>query len=241
MGIGYSIDSIKEKGSHIILGCSHIYNSEGLGLRYRLSKIENPIIRRGNPFLSYNDARRMCDNIRQLFFESTMSLPKRVVFHKRTPFIEDEKKGILDGLAGIDNIEMIEIKVENAMRYVSSKIIDGHFIGDNYPIKRGTAVLLEDNKALLWVHGTTAAVKPNLNYYQGKSRIPAPLMIVRHYGASSFEEIAKEILGLSKMNWNTFDMYTKLPATIQSSNEIAKIGSLLERFGPLSYDYRLFI
>ena len=34
--------------------------------------------------------------------------------------------------------------------------------------------------------------------------------------------LAEEILGLSKMNWNTFDLYTKLPATVQSSNEIAR-------------------
>lgn len=52
---------------------------------------------------------------------------------------------------------------------------------------------------------------------------------------------AKEILGLSKMDWNNFDLYTKLPSTLQSSNEIARIGSLLQRFGTESYDYRLFI
>ena len=38
------------------------------------------------------------------------------------------------------------------------------------------------------------------------------------------------------MNWNTFDLYTKLPATLQSSGEIAKIGFLLQRFGAVSYD-----
>ena len=43
------------------------------------------------------------------------------------------------------------------------------------------------------------------------------------------------------MNWNTFDLYTKLPATLESSGEIAKIGSLLQRFGAASFDYRLFI
>jgi len=43
------------------------------------------------------------------------------------------------------------------------------------------------------------------------------------------------------MDWNTFDLYTKMPATVQSSNQIAPIGALLERFGANSYDYRLFI
>ena len=64
---------------------------------------------------------------------------------------------------------------------------------------------------------------------------------LRHAGQSSLQTVAEEILGLSKMNWNTFDLYTKLPATIQSSGEIARVGALLERFGQNSYDYRLFI
>ncbi len=57
----------------------------------------------------------------------------------------------------------------------------------------------------------------------------------------ALKQICHEILGLSKMNWNTFDHYTKVPATLHSSNEIARIGSLLQRFGGASYDYRLFI
>ena len=63
------------------------------------------------------------------------------------------------------------------------------------------------------------------------TRIPAPLVVKRYAGRTPIQELAAEILGLSKMNWNTFDLYTKLPATLQSSGEIAKIGSLLQRFG----------
>ena len=33
--------------------------------------------------------------------------------------------------------------------------------------------------------------------------------------------IGEEILGLSKMNWNSFDLYTKLPATFETSRQIA--------------------
>jgi argonaute-like protein implicated in RNA metabolism and viral defense len=80
-----------------------------------------------------------------------------------------------------------------------------------------------------------------MKYYQGKRRIPAPLVVRRHVGQSDLNVLAEEILGLSKMNWNTFDLYTKLPATIQSSSQIARIGSLLQRFSSVSYDYRLFM
>jgi argonaute-like protein implicated in RNA metabolism and viral defense len=87
----------------------------------------------------------------------------------------------------------------------------------------------------------TDAVKPNWTYFQGKRRIPAPVLIRRYGGRSSLGTIASELLGLSKMDWNSGDLYSQLPATMHSSKTIAKIGSLLERFGSDSFDYRLFM
>jgi hypothetical protein len=137
---------------------------------------------------------------------------------------------------------MLEIQIDHALRYVASQTQrDGTIDEDNYPVRRGTVVHLDAYTALLWVHGVTNAVNPKLKYFQGKRRIPAPLTIRRHVGQTDLRQICDEILGLSKMNWNTFDLYTKDPATLQSSNEIARIGSMLHRFGAASYDYRLFI
>ena len=101
--------------------------------------------------------------------------------------------------------------------------------------------MLDDFSALLWLHGATTAIHPTRRYYQGKRRIPTPLTIRRHAGQTDLSTLAEELLGLSKMNWNSFDLYTKLPATIHSSNEIARIGSMLDRFTGASYDYRLFM
>lgn len=54
-------------------------------------------------------------------------------------------------------------------------------------------------------------------YYhsEGKS-IPVTLKITKHYGDGDLSQIATEILGLSKMNWNSFELYSKLPCTIES-------------------------
>lgn len=242
VGLGYSIDRNAHKGSHIVLGCSHIYSSRGEGLQYCLSKIENPVIRQGNPFMSKDDARRTGETIRQLFFDARMKLPRRVVLHKRTPFLKDEREGLLDGLSGVAAIDMLELQEEHSLRYVASvSKRDGTIDEDNYPVRRGTVMKQDDFTALLWVHGATAAVNPSFKYFQGKRRIPAPLTLRRHAGSTPLDQLCAEIIGLSKMNWNTFDLYTKFPATLQSSGEIARIGSLLQRFGAASFDYRLFI
>ena len=110
-----------------------------------------------------------------------------------------------------------------------------------YPIRRGTTVVIDESTALLWVHGASRALQPNRTYYQGKRRIPAPLVLTRHAGTSDLMTLAEEILGLSKMNFNSFDLYGQLPATIETSRRVARIGALLDRYSERSYDYRLFM
>ena len=241
VGLGYSIDKAADRGRHVVMGCSHIYNSRGEGLQYRLSKVEDPIIRGKNPFMSRDDARRTGENIRQLFYEARMSLPRRVVVHKRSAFWRDEREGLLEGLGGVDEVDLLEINIEPSLRYLSSIYSQGQFRQDNFPVDRGSVVCLDNQSALLWVHGVAQALNPRFKYYQGKRRIPAPLVVRRHAGKSDLSLIGAEILGLSKMNWNSFDLYTRMPATIESSRYIARIGSLLQRFSANSFDYRLFI
>ncbi len=137
---------------------------------------------------------------------------------------------------------MVEINVDDAMRYVASVVAqNGGLKQDTYPVRRGTVIQLDDYSALLWIHGATRALQGTRPYFQGKRRIPAPVLVRRHAGTTDLAVLAQEILGLSKMNWNSADLYSHLPATVDSSKQIAQLGVLLNRFGPISYDYRLFI
>lgn len=243
-GIGYSINH-KANQTDIVIGCSHIYNSEGQGLKYKLSKVDNFYLdKQANPFLSYDDAFQFGVSIRELFYNSMDKLPKRVVIHKRTKFTNDEIKGITESLkmAGINKIDLIEINYEPDARFVATSIFKGEIIIDGFPISRGTCIVTDKTTALLWTHGIVPSIKnPNHKYYLGGRSIPAPLKVIKHHGDSDINIIATEILGLTKMNWNSLDLYTKLPATIDSSNQIARIGKLLARFEGKTYDYRLFI
>jgi hypothetical protein len=240
-GIGYSVDSTDDE-SHIVMGCSHIYNSRGEGLRYRLAKVERPVYRDKRPHLSYSDAYQFGVSTVQLFVESTDQLPKRVVIHKRTFFTEEEKRGILDGLKNISVVDLIEINIEDDLRFINSLRKQDKLEIDMYPVARGICIQINSFTGLLYTHGTTPSIRQQGGRdFMGGRGIPAPLVIKKHYGPSSLETIATEILSLSKMNWNSASLYSKMPATIQSSNDIARIGSMLSRFSGNSYDYRLFI
>jgi hypothetical protein len=242
VGIGYSHDAYAPKTSQILLGCSHIYSARGEGLQFRLGRIENPIIRGRNPYMSLDDARRTGETIRQLFYESRMRLPRRVVIHKRTHFTEEEQQGLSQGLEGVQNIELIEINTEESIRFLASKIDGQNLVIDKFPMPRGAAIVLADNAALVWVHGYAPSVQnPRFKYFQGKRRIPAPLYITRYRGDSDLSQVVTEILGLSKMNWNHFDYYSRIPASLDSASAIARVGQYLSHFGAAPYDYRLLI
>jgi len=243
-GIGYSISKTKNS-SEIVIGCSHIYDSNGQGLKYRLSKIDNYYLdKQHNPYLSYKDAFQFGVSIRELFYQSLDTLPERVVIHKRTRFTEDEINGIRASLnqAGVKKIDLIEINYDIDSKFVAMSVFDSKLQVDKFPISRGTCIVTNKHTALLWTHGIVPSVRqPNYKFYLGGRSIPAPIKITKHYGDSNIDVIASEILGLTKMNWNSLDLYSKLPSTIDSSNQIAKIGKLLSRFEGRSYDYRLFI
>ena len=244
-GIGYGIKKSPTGESEIVLGCSHIYNAKGEGLKYKLSKVENPVFdRKKNPYLSYDEAFKLGVSIRELFMKSMNELPKRVVVHKRTPFKQEEIKGITDALkrAGIDDVDLIEINIEDSFRFLAQKIYNGNMDTDGFPLSRGTCIQITPYQTLLWTHGIVPSVRnSNYRYYAGGRSIPAPLKIVKHYGKGDLFTIANEILGFTKMNWNSFNLYTKLPATLDSSSILARVGKLLSKYEGKTYDYRYFI
>lgn len=241
-GIGYSVKKTNN-GSNVIIGCSHVYSSDGQGMKYKLSKLHDVVLdKKRNPYLSENEAYKLGINIKELFYNSFSEMPKRVVIHKRTPFRQSEIKGLVESLSssGIKDIELLEISFEDDIKcFAYNKDLSD---GNGFPIKRGLCLPISNNAMLLYTHGIAPAINnPNFSYIQGRKSIPLPLKVVSHYGNSSMQEIATEILGLSKMNWNSFGLYTKLPCTIDSSNEIARIGWLLSQYEGAMFEYRFFM
>lgn len=243
-GIGYSIKKQPIGKSEVVLGCCHIYNAQGQGLRYKLSKVEHPQFdRKRNPYLTFEEAFQFGMNILTLFQQAMEKLPSRVVIHKRTPFTQDEVDGITNALkqANITSIDLITIAQEQRIRFIAHHVNYSGFQAEGYPISRGTCIPLSPQSALLWTQGTVPSIIQGRKYYQGGRSIPSPLKITKYYGDGALETIAKEILSFTKMNWNSFNLYTKLPATIDTSNTLAQVGNLLRQYKGITYDYRYFI
>ncbi len=242
IGIGYGLDH-SDSMHRVVMCCSHIYQAAGLGLRFQLSEIGAPeFMRRKNPFLKREDAFRVGERALQVVFEARHSMPRRVCIAKRTPFTRAEQEGFCSALESVPEVELLSVEMESGARLVRA---DKEGVNaDAFPVRRGTIVPYGEKEALLWVHGDTTGISSKYggaHYFQGKSRIPAPLRLTRFCGSAPLEEIAADLLALSKMDWNSFDLYGKMPVHLSSPGRIARVARLLGNIRLEDRDYRLFM
>lgn len=86
------------------------------------------------------------------------------------------------------------------------------------PILRGTFLELSPRRGYLW----TSGYKPFLGTYDGWE-IPVPLRIDLQYGNANITQIAIDILGLTKLNYNECKYGDSNPVTIGFSDAVGEI------------------
>ncbi len=241
--VGISYAQSEEKG--ICIGCSQLFDSTGTGIRMILRKIDNPhFYGKGNPYMDRDEARSMMSELREQYYQSDpVAKLTRIVIHKTTPFMHEEIIGITQAFQGVENIELIQIQAYSPWRAI--KFGERPSKGaENFAVKRGTTVKLSDDSFLLWTHGCIMHpdLSGRLNYFKGSRGIPAPLLVKRHYGQSSGDVLAQEILMLTKMNWNSGDsLYKVLPVTLDFAKTLARMSKQNEAIYNKSYDFRFFM
>ena len=243
VGISYAYS--KEKG--ISVGCSQLFDGSGTGLRLLLRKIKDPQFIGKNPFMKANEARQMMSILREQYYKSApISKLSRIVIHKTTFFTRDEIQGFTQALEGIEDIELLQIQEFSPWRGVRFKNINYNSEVHSFPMKRGTVVQLSDNQYLLWTHG--CVINKELfngnayNYYKGGRGIPMPLMVKRFYGKATGDTLTKEIMMLTKMNWNSGDsLYKHLPVTLDFAKILSRMSKQNEALYDKLYDFRYFM
>ncbi|MEQ8837261.1 MAG: hypothetical protein RID07_10700 [Lacipirellulaceae bacterium] len=138
------------------------------------------------------------------------TFPARVVIHKSSNFSEEEIDGLESAARAmkIDAVDFVTV-MDSKLRL---------FRDGNYPPYRGTFARLDEQRHLLYTRGSVW-------YYQTYPGLcvpqPIELRIVRSEESPSF--IAREILGLTKMNWNNTQFDGKYPVTLGCSRKVGEI------------------
>ena len=87
-----------------------------------------------------------------------------------------------------------------------------------YAVLRGTYWQINERSGYLW----TSGFKPRLATYDGWET-PAPLRIDIQHGEAEFEQVAKDILGLTKLNYNSCRLGDSQPVTVKFSDLVGEI------------------
>lgn len=95
------------------------------------------------------------------------------------------------------------------------------FRDGDYPVLRGTAMILDDRNAYLWTNGFL----PRLDTYIGPET-PNPLFItvLRSTGnMPAIENVLTDIMGLTKINYNACNYSDGLPVTVRFADKVGDI------------------
>lgn len=208
--IGISFFKTKEVyGGGMGTSLAQVFTPEGEGLVIKGKKF--PWIRGTSPHLSKIAAEKLLKDALDLFTKQTGGRsPTRVVIHKSSKFEDAETTGFKKAIGDIQRFDFITI-LDRARKI--------RLFREGYnPVLRGTMITLPDKSWLLYTAGYT----PFMKLYSGP-HVPRPLEIIQHIGDTLPDQISKEILILTKLNWNNADFSSNNPITLQFSRQVGKI------------------
>ncbi|MDD5395296.1 MAG: hypothetical protein PHE17_19915 [Thiothrix sp.] len=162
------------------------------------------------PYMNEEQAYDLLMNALNEYDHALMQMPARVVIHKSSIFREEEISGFSRA------IERKGIHLKDFVTILNSQI--RLFSYDQYPPVRGTFLLLSESKAILYTRGAVNFYKTYPGMY-----VPSPLEIRAFEHDSSLEDLCKEVLGLTKMNWNNTQFDGRYPITIECSRKVGEI------------------
>ena len=171
--------------------------------------------------------------------------PRQVIVHKTTEFKPDEVDGCMEALHLCESVDLVQVVDDVSWRGV---LINPPRGGGRrgtpaaFPVQRGTLLGIGPRDALLWTHGDVQGVaESGKSYFQGKRGTPRPIRLVRHAGHGAWDQTARSILALSKMNWNNDSLYDALPATLSYAKVLARVVKRMPGLGSSAYQFRFFM
>lgn len=224
LGIGFYRDL---DGQQLWTSTAQMFDERGRGLILRGARAQTET-RGRHPYLSANDAEELMVQSIAAYKAHHRHVPARLVVLKTSRFRPEEAEGI-EAALGKSGIEMSDLV------WVQESSPIAIFRDGNYPVLRGTFVDL-GGKGLLYTRGSV----PFYGTFPGL-RVPRPLLLVPHENSDSkILTLAKDVLALTKVNWNTTQFDQKLPAPIKAAREVGRILKHVEFGTAVSSDFRRY-
>lgn len=180
-----------------------------------------------SPHLDQIGAKKLIEQVLDQYYANRGTYPSRLVIHKSSNYWLEEKEGFLEAAGELEHVDLITFS-ESPIRF---------FRPDEFATLRGTLVRLPDrNECLLYTTGYVGiwGTFPGIG-------TPKPLLIRAASDEADLTTICNEILSLTKLDWNSTNLYSRKPVTLAVSERVGRILSESEakniRIDPHYYFY----
>jgi len=161
-----------------------------------------------SPRLTEEQASLVRDQIVEAYRDTHKQDPDRLVIYKKTTFDLKEKDGFLSASDSVRQVDLLTVQSSTIDWYRDRK----------WPILRGTVIKCPTSEYYIFT----------LGFIQEMQTFPKPglpiSVRVKPFNLDSPEtKMCKEILALSKLNWNNTDFSDQFPVTLSVSDKISEI------------------
>lgn len=185
-------------------------NGDGLVLRGHDFTWDSNKEGTSSPHLSEEQAARLIDLALARYRQERGQYPQRVVVHKTSRYWTAELQGFESALRKyVERYDLLALAKQDTARLL---------VASQYPPLRGARFTIGDLDYLY-----TTGFIGDLNQFHGL-HVPSPIQIADHVGFDTpREELLREILILTKMNWNSSRLGGLFPITIRFSQLVGDI------------------
>jgi hypothetical protein len=211
----------------LLTSVAQVFNERGEGV----------VVRGGTAAISKEDrqahlperhAYDLLKNALMSYWETHKTNPARIVVHKSSRFDKDETQGFTAALQerGIATHDLLWISDATTRLYRAGP----------YPPLRGTLLTLDEHELVLYTRGSV----PFFETYPGKY-IPRPLRVHTAIADQPQSYLAREILALTKMNWNNTQFDGSEPVTLRASRQCSNVLRYCSEARPIEPRYSYYM
>ena len=206
--VGISFHHLRTPSQHLVYSSlAQAFSSRGEGFALRGEVIPWDEKQGRNVHLTADQSAKLANKILQEYNEQIGGNPQRIVLHKTSRFDDSEQEGFRHGFRDIPIVELINI-MPTQFRLLTYGA---------YPPRRGTLCTVNKDATYLF----TTGYMPKWRTYPGP-HIPAPVRLISNDNVD-MHQVASDILGLARMNWNTASMSSAHPVTLFFSRRVGGI------------------
>lgn len=223
IGLVFKKDETDVSSKNVCCG-AQLFLSNGDGVVFKVSKGDFASKNKNDFHLSYDIAQKLAKLAVQSY-RSQMNgeFPREVFVHGKTWFSKEEYDGLVSGVPQDATVTCVRIQSSSHLKLFTRR---------EMPVLRGTTFLENDRSGFLWTRGFV----PQMGTYPGRE-VPNPLSISVVFGNTPIKVVLRDLLALTKVNFNSCIFGDGLPVTIRFANAVGEIltSAPLEEGRPLPF------